>query len=128
MKPFHFILLILLFGFLGCLNDSKTEDNDCLLAQERLVEWQRLVDLGRFAEAKLLSTDSTKVWLDEIADISAEEDTVAITTLQEIQCEITKDTANCSYFTIEDGEKIDNSVQLLKINGTWLVDVHDSPQ
>lgn len=127
MKPIYFIFLVLLLGFWGCQNDSKTNKSEHSLAQEALVEWQQLVDLGHFAQAKLLSTDSTIIWLDEIADIDVEDDTIAMTILQEIHCAITSDTANCSYYIIEDGEKLDNSVQLVKVNGVWLVDVQDTP-
>ncbi len=127
MKPISFILLVFLLGFSACQNDTnKQHGKPNNHPQEILVEWQKLVDLGQFAQAKLLSTDSTKIWLDEIAQIEVDDDSIAVSQLQQIHCDISHDTADCTYYILEDGEKLYNSIQLVKKNGVWLVDIHDS--
>jgi len=128
MKSFYLILLSTLLLGVSCKSDSKESQSE---PQSIFVKWQKLVDAGDFAKAKVLSTPSTIQWLEEIAEIDADDSTYIsneFTQIQNLSCTIEGDTASCSYQIIEEGEKLSNSIQLVKVKGKWLVDIHDDPE
>ena len=127
MKSFYLLLIpFLLFGA-SCNSDPKTDQSG---PESIFIQWQKWVDAGEFKKAETLSTPSTILWLQEIAEIDADDSTSVnndITQIQNISCTIENDTASCNYHIIEDGEKLTNAIQLVKVKGHWLVDIHDDP-
>ncbi len=110
-----------------CKSDAKVNQSG---PESIFMQWQKLVDAGEFAKAKALSTPATVLWLKEIAEIDADDSTFInndFTQIQNLSCTIENDTASCHYQIIEEGEKLSNNIQLVKVKGVWLVDIHDDP-
>jgi len=128
MKPFYLILFSIVLLGVSCKSDSKVAQNS---PESIFAQWQKYVDAGDFAKAKTLSTPATILWLKEIADIDGDDSTSInneFTQIQNFSCTIKDDTASCNYLIIEEDEKLSNSIQLVKIKGEWLVDIHDDPE
>lgn len=118
------LLLASLILMVGCISDASNK-NQVQTAKETLVRWQEMVDLGKFKEAEQLSTTTTIAWLKEISEIETDDTIFEPSRLQGISCEFEQDTAICTYYIEEEFEKLYNTTQLVKVNGVWLVDIHD---
>jgi len=127
MKSFYLFLFSTLLCGLSCKSEST---NDQTGPESTFIQWQKYVDVGDFAKAKSLSTTTTILWLQEIAEIDADDSSTTkniLTNIKNISCTLENDTAYCSYQILEEGETLSNSIQLVKLKGEWLVDIHDDP-
>jgi len=127
MKLFSSILVsIFLFG-ISCKSDSKADQDG---PKAVFMEWQKLIDANEFLKAERLSTPATILWIKEIEEIDVDDSTFAnneTTQILNLDCIIQNDTATCDYQIMEEGENLQSAIQLVKVNGAWLVDIHDDP-
>ncbi len=117
---------------LGCVAAAalacKSEKGQALPPEEVIRQYQGLIDLNRFEEAKKLSTSAEQKRLDEMAALAAmmpEDSTVIHTIFLKIDCRETEHHLVVCDCLMEDEEagEFEAVFQLVKENGHWRVDV-----
>jgi hypothetical protein len=129
---FSFGLLLL---FSACQNDSSTGEGE----RERSVadypeqpetviqQYQAHIDSNRFEQAKMLSTDAGKIWIDTLSRIinsSGEEldSTLLQTKFLKIDCQIKQDTALCNCLASDQDGAYEIAYTLIRQANQWKVD------
>lgn len=114
-----FVLLLLA----ACQSDPPAEQRS---PEEVLKAYQGLVDKNKLEEAKALSTEAGKEWLDELAEIIASEQpdsTIFHTTFLSTHCEGEGDTLFCQCVLEDQYERYTSDYILVQsADGQWLVD------
>lgn len=115
---FFFVIL-----FSACQSEPPAEQRS---PQEVLKTYQKLVDKNELEEAKALSTEAGKEWLDELAEIIASEQpdsTIFHTEFLATDCEGEGDTLHCRCVLEDQYERYTSDYTLVKsADGQWLVD------
>ena len=127
---------ILIFGIAvfasGCGSDKvasaqQKSDNALANTPEAVVrQWQAFVDANRAEEAKMLSTERTKKFIDDSPKIPNEE--IVETIFSNMKCREMGDRAVCVYYTTTSSDtlKILDSLDVVRENGQWKVDIIES--
>lgn len=114
-----FVLLLLA----ACQSDPPAEQRS---PEEVLKAYQGLVDKNKLEEAKALSTEAGKEWLDELAEIIASEQpdsTIFHTAFLSTNCEGKGDTLICQCVLEDQYERYTSDYILIRsADGQWLVD------
>jgi hypothetical protein len=130
-------LIWILLGFMSiaackCRNENAASNAVKLpnTPLEVVAKWQEFQDSKQFDLARQLSTDRAKKFIDKydklMNDPEMSDATVPKTIFQNLDCRLKNDScAVCSFFTEEDGEKLNDSLHLFKRSGQWLVDLPD---
>ncbi len=97
---------------------------------EVLAKWQEAQDGKDFNLARALSTERARKFIDNydrlMNDPEMSDASVPKTVFQNLNCRMKNDScAVCSFFTEEDGERLYDSLFILKTRGQWLVDLPD---
>lgn len=97
---------------------------------EVLVKWQEAQDGKQFDLARALSTERARKFIDNydrlMNDPEMSDASVPKTIFQNLACRMKNDScAVCTFFTEEDGERLNDSLYLVKKRGQWLVDLAD---
>jgi len=107
----------------ACQNGPPAERRS---PEEVLKTYQGLVDKNKLEEAKALSTEAGREWLDELAEIIASEQpdsTILHTTFLSTHCEGEGDTLYCQCVLEDQYERYTSDYALVKsADGRWLVD------
>ncbi len=105
----------------------KNERHQVLPPEEVIRQYQGFIDVDRYEDAKALSTPAERERLDALAEFMAgmpADSTVIHTIFHRINCREMADGAVVCDCVMEDEEgEYDAVFQLVKINGTWRVDV-----
>lgn len=108
----------------GC-GGQKPAPADNPKTPEAVVQyWQRCVDENRFDDARQWSTPQAKVYIDYLDELMSSDTAGQVKTqLLNLHCSVTGDSAFCRYETLDEvGEKMPGALQLLRVEGRWLVD------
>jgi len=123
---------MLVVSMLACRNEQKTSDvknenpYQSNAPEYICIKWSQLLDSNKIEEAKLIATDSAKVWLDSYAKMltATKSDTVFTKTVFDtIYCKPIMDSCTCYYLIKIDGESLKDSFQLVRSNGNWKMGV-----
>ena len=132
-----FLPLLLFFVFVACQDEPKKTDNQLssepplpksASPEEVLRLWHDHFDNNRFEDAKLLSTDQTIAFLQDMELLLSGMDmdsSIIQTQFLELKCVEKEDLATCNGL-IKDPELNEiyrDSFFLLKQDGRWLVDI-----
>ncbi len=129
------VAVVVACSFLNCGNDKNDAaahrnplDPAALPNSPILVvrQWQISIDENRAEEAKLLSTERTKKFIDESPKFPDEP--VVTTIFSDMICREVGDRATCVYFTTtsSDTTRILDSLTLLRENGQWKIDIDEN--
>ena len=133
-------LLLLIIVFVGCTSDKNSvEGNEVdyaalILEPNELIElYQSFIDSNRFEEAKLISTEAGKVWLDELAHIVLSDEepdsTILNTKFLDIDCQsITQDSLRCYCIARDQDGAYDVSFIVVKENKYWRIDAPEDDE
>ena len=123
MKNGLLLSILALLLLLACQGEPPAEQRP---PKEVLKTYQGLVDKNKLEEAKALSTEAGKEWLDELAGIIASEQpdsTIFRTTFLSTNCEGEGDTLICQCVLEDQYERYTSDYTLVKsTDGQWLVD------
>lgn len=114
---------VLIISLLSCQNKGGGTAGKG--PKEVLREYQGLVDKNKLQEAKALSTEAGKAWLDELAEIIASEQpdsTLFQTEFLSMDCRGEGDTLLCRCLLEDQYERYSSDYLLVKSEGQWLVD------
>ncbi len=134
-------IIVVYLSLAGCQTDSEKSDGDDHqmpdqiiikepenIPDEVFIAWQQALDLGRFNEALKWSTPATQVWVGVLKDLAASSEPSekeSLTKIESIQCKIIGDTAFCMFAEEREDMLQLDSVRVVRINGTWKVDLPD---
>lgn len=93
-------------------------------------KWQALLDSNKFEDARRLSTEKARQFIDMIEDATRldstlSQETFVATKFLKISCTEKGDTAYCACIIEVDGEQYPDTIQLVRSSGAWLVDIKD---
>ncbi len=133
MRSFYWLLpVFLLLQNCKSKKDSQPSGQTGLpnTPVEVVKKWQEAQDSRQFDVARNLSTERARKFIDLGAQLMSDPEmadaALPVTALQGLSCRMKNDTcAVCTFFTEEDGERLNDSLLLLKIKGQWLVDLPD---
>ena len=92
--------------------------------EEVVLTWQKHLDNNEFEAAKKLSSPDGVEWIETIQVFLEEEPISTTTEFLNLHCTAFDSTAQCVYlFEDEDGQQIQDTFFLLKLNNQWLVDI-----
>jgi uncharacterized protein with von Willebrand factor type A (vWA) domain len=115
----HYIFFLFLLVALGC-NKSDSYPRS---PEETILKFQSLVDENKFDEAAELCTDSTiQSYIDPLKELMRKQEdssTVTKTVIKDLKCKIDGDRAVCTYYSEEEGVKIEEKADLVKIENKW---------
>jgi hypothetical protein len=123
-----FILFLLVQ--LACTNPapsvSSTLTTDTLEPEDVLILWQSYIDQDQYDSARLISTGKVFPFIAFLESITFNTDStesVSLTLLRNLECDIRGDSAVCRYMTKDEiGQDVPDTVLMRRINGRWLVD------
>ncbi|MCC6411566.1 MAG: hypothetical protein IT270_07895 [Saprospiraceae bacterium] len=123
-----FILYLLIQ--LACTNPapsvSSTLTTDTLEPEDVLILWQSYIDQDQYDSARVLSTGKVLpfiAFLESITFSTDSTESVSLTLLRNLECDIRGDSAVCRYMTKDEiGQDVPDTVLMRRINGRWLVD------
>ncbi len=115
--------LLLIFFQMACSSDPGLPNTPESVARQ----WQDYVDENEFTAAKKLSAPAAVEWLDWISntltDEMLKEDTLPPGKILQMSCVEKGNTANCAYTFDDNGFVYQDTFNLLKVKGQWLVDI-----
>ncbi len=123
------IILLLSFSFLAC-QSTEQKGNTKEVTPPPLPntpikvaqEWVEAFYKDNFEKAVLLGTDNTRMMIDSVKlELIPGAQSIAFT-IRDMQCETQGDSSFCAYIYEEEMEEFQEFVQLLRVNGQWLVD------
>jgi hypothetical protein len=123
MKNYWFALILLL-GWIGCQEDPV------YTPEEVVRKWFQAVDNNEFEEARALSSAATiENFIRLLESLPPEflESSVMDRKLSNMKCIESGETAKCTFLADEMGEQYQDSVDLVKVKGDWLVDIQEVP-
>ncbi|MEL6862787.1 MAG: hypothetical protein AAFP19_00140 [Bacteroidota bacterium] len=112
--------------FLLLLACSSAQKKEALSAEQTARDWQRYVDQNEFDKAKAISTKQTLAMIEMIESIVSEDmeaEAMPPTVFLEMNCKEEEEKAICTYLMEGEGDQIRDSFTLIKVDGTWLVDI-----
>ncbi len=119
-------VLIITFSFIvflsACQNNPTPEEPSLPnIPKEVAQEWVEAFYSDDFSKAVVLGTETTRMMIDSVKK-EMQVNAISIPfKISEMNCEIVLDSALCTYVYLEEGERYDEYVTLLKLNGQWLV-------
>jgi hypothetical protein len=122
------LLVILLLAV--CFYACKNADNHNSTAQQNSLpetpvevaqEWVEAFYKDDFSKAILLGTDITRMMIDSVKKEMQNNVPFIPFTISEMACELYGDSALCTYVYQEEEDRFDEYVNLIKVNGQWLV-------
>ena len=122
------IFFMAFLGFLmSCNNNPPTQEQETLPNTPETVskKWQFYLDNNQLDKVALLSTSSTKEWLEENRELFLNDHQVYKTQFIKMKCQTNGNQATCNFTIKEEGELIDDYFLLKKVAGQWLVDIEE---
>jgi hypothetical protein len=111
--------------FLQTLIACKSTGSKDLQPEDVVLQWQHHIDHNRFEEARRLSIDQARNYVDYLDELTGD-DTLGMqdTEMFDLACTVAGDSALCRYFTEDEiGEKVPGQLVLRRVKGQWLVRV-----
>jgi len=127
-KHFIFIIFLALPLCIACTDISNNAQSQIDLPNTPEAvskQWQLYLDNNEIEKVAALSTQKTKVWLQENKELFLNDPQLYKTNFIQMQCSVNQDTAICHFTLQEAGELIEDYFLLKKENGQWLVDLDD---
>ncbi|MEM9823826.1 MAG: hypothetical protein AAF985_22265 [Bacteroidota bacterium] len=124
MKSFSLFLFGLLV-LVACKNQQGAQEKVPTTPKEVSLKWQGLLNNDQFAEAKRWSAPNAVEWLDWIDQKIPQEERNRFNPPLFIEgnCVENGNQANCVFLMEDNGERYQDSISLVKIEGKWLVDI-----
>ena len=117
----------LLIFLLACASESATTEMAHPETPEAVVRtWQKLVDNNEFAKARQLSTPNAIALIDIIETFQMSEpadSSIIETRFLSLNCQTAEEAATCFALIEYEGEKIQDTIYLVKTEGKWLMDI-----
>lgn len=121
-----FLSFLFMVSFSTCKNTSTPEEQakPMTLPETPIAvaqEWVEAFYKDEFPKAALLSTELTRVMIDSvIKEMQANVPYIPFT-VTDMACEVKGDSAICTFVYNEEEDQYEEYVNLIKINGQWLV-------
>ncbi|MFT5164810.1 MAG: hypothetical protein ACI8P3_000033 [Saprospiraceae bacterium] len=123
MKVFFFLFLLLV-SFSACRNTSNPPEQQIPLSNtpiEVAQEWVEAFYKDDFSKAVMLGTDITRMMIDSVKKEMQTNAPFIPFTISEMACELSGDSAMCTYIYQEEEDRFDEHVNLINVKGQWLV-------
>ncbi len=114
-------LIMLLFS---CQNDPPLPKEPASVVEQ----WQEWINKNNFDQARRLSTENAREWIDWISEVLEEgnitDETISV--FQKVDCKVEKNNATCFCQIEEMGEIFADTFFLVKEKDQWLVNIPET--